>query len=159
MWLPTPWLWEKAARGEDGRTYPWGESPPFGTDYTKRPPKKYKLAHVSEESTAAVGQYSNVRTPYGCEDLIGNISEWCVPSEWQWYRESKSQAGEFPAKVPLERFLPASEDELQYTDVRGACYLRRTEKPMRAEHKRRLSTTRRNKWTGFRPAYFPPIKT
>ncbi len=64
-------------------------------------------------------------------------------------------SGEFPASQPMESYLPENAHNLKYAIVRGSCYLRRFEKIMHSVHRRKLSTTRRNKWVGFRPAYFP----
>lgn len=63
--LPDEWMWEKAAAGAEGRLRPWG-----------RLVASPELANISSGSTKPIGSYSQIRTVYGCQDVIGNIREW-----------------------------------------------------------------------------------
>ena len=65
--LPMEAEWEKAARGTDGRLFPWGDVDPTGV---------VDLLNFQGQDTTQVGLFPSGASPYGALDMAGNVSEW-----------------------------------------------------------------------------------
>ncbi|OIP37232.1 MAG: hypothetical protein AUK47_13845 [Deltaproteobacteria bacterium CG2_30_63_29] len=136
--LPSATHWEYAASG-DGRPYPWGNAAPSAV-----------LCAIQGSSTVPVGSFPRTRTAFGCQDMIGNVSDWCWPTK-AGVVDGEVEAQRLDVEAAVRRF------ERSFAEVRGSNFMRSWTQnaSMSCQHGRQLRVERRNEWVSFRPVYLP----